>query len=483
MNAIRSLATTELWGGVQNRPMRNVALAGFLLIACGSTRAGASPSPEPSAISVAPPAIATPSATRGLPGTLPGSAVRITVNGQAYDPDLGSKLTPTGQPVVIEMAFPFAVDRPSLETFLPRNAVVSWTDDRTVRVAYPETETTIGFKAVDVRAADGSAVIGMFIVRVEFPASRVVSTYTAAELMSGKPAPTSATSVRVSAPGVLRVAPDGLRAIAYAYVAGARPVVIDLTTRASTPLVGPIAADGPFAFVDWLPDGRLLVVGRNVWLGDGNGAVMRKVADAAAALGVTPSAAVPSPSGDRVALSAYFPDGHVAVVDLRSGDVARITGPFRRFRPETGISLAWSRDGASLAGMDSDSENGTMATRVRIVDLAADRTVRTIEGSVLNVSSFPSGELLIVRDSDRIREYLGLVMGFDGIEHRRYVGGGSWWMSPDAKYLLQQEPNGGAGFPALMLIDLASGRTTLVAVYLPFVGWLADGRLAFADGR
>jgi hypothetical protein len=33
------------------------------------------------------------------------------------------------------------------------------------------------------------------------------------------------------------------------------------------------------------------------------------------------------------------------------------------------------------------------------------------------------------------------------------------------------------------LIELATGRSGPVAVTLPFVGWLADDRLAFADGR
>ncbi len=300
-----------------------------------------------------------------------------------------------------------------------------------------------------------------------------------AELAKGSGVPTPATSVRVVAPGILKVAPDGRHAI----VLGTLPTLVDLATRATTPLTEPGASDGPFVFADWLADGRLMVVGRSVWVGDASGAGMRKVADAIAALGATPSTAVPSPSGDRVALSAYVPDGHIALVDLRTGSVSRVSGPFRRFRPETAISFAWSNDGTRLAGMDSDSENLIGATRVRIVDLATDDTVRTIEGSVLSIASFPTGELLLVRDSDRIREYLGVVTGWDGVEHRRYTGGGSWWMSPDAKYLLQQEPNGGAGYPAVTLIDLATGRSSAVAVPLPFVGWLADDRLVFADGR
>jgi len=440
--------------------------------ACGPTLAGASPSP-----------VVAPSATTALTGALPGAAVRITVNGAPYDQTVPFQLQPTGRPVVIEMVFPFAVDRASLETWIPRNAAAVWVDDRTLRLTYPETETNISFKIPETRAADGTAVIGFFIVRVDFPASRVVSTYTVAELAKGDRIPTPATTVRVSAPGALRVAPDGRHAIAYSSVAGASPLLVDLTTRASTPLTEPTPADGPFVFADWLADGRLLVIGRSVWIGDGISAGLRKVADATAALGATPSTAVPSPSGDRIALSAYFPDGHVVVIDLRTGSVARITGPFRRYRPETPVFLAWSSDGAFLAGTDSDSENGTATTRVRIVDLAGDRTVRTIEGNVLSLSSFPSGELLLVRDSDRIREYLGLVMGFDGVEHHRYVGGGSWSMSPDRKYLVQQDPSGGAGYPGNTLIDLATGRSTPVGVPLLFVGWTADDRLIFADGR
>lgn len=464
--------------------MRTIALAaGLVLGACGSTLAGPSSSQSLALPAVGPSASVMPSATRGPGGALPASVVTLTVNGARYDLGAAVQLTPTGRPVVIELGFPFPVDRQLLETWLPRNADVSWPDDRTLRLTYPETATIFSFKVPETRAADGSAVIDLFVVRVDFPASRVVSIYTVADLKSGARTATPATSVRVSAPGVLRVAPDGLHAVSYAYQPTSAPTLVDLTTRTSVPLTVPSAADGPFVFVGWLPDGQLLIVGRSVWLGDGTTTELRRVADAAAALGVAPAAAVPSPNGDLVALSAYVPDGHVAVVDLRTGAVRLLTGPFRRYRPETGISLAWSEDGALLAGMDSDSENMVTATRVRIVDLAADCTVRTIEGNLLTLSSFPTGELLIVRESDRIREYLGVVMGFDGVEHRRYVGGGAWWMSPDGKYLLQEEPSGGAGYPALTLIDLASGRSIGVALQMPFVGWLADDRLAFADGR
>ncbi|HSW95240.1 MAG TPA: hypothetical protein VLI88_03665 [Patescibacteria group bacterium] len=125
--------------------MRNIALAGLLLSACGSTLAGASPSPAPSATAGAL-STESPSATRGLTGALPGSVVRITVNGAPYDPNVTFQLQPTGRPVVIEMAFPFAVDRSFMQTWIPANAPAVWVDDRTLRLTYPETETVINFK-------------------------------------------------------------------------------------------------------------------------------------------------------------------------------------------------------------------------------------------------------------------------------------------------------------------------------------------------
>jgi hypothetical protein len=458
-----------------------VLAAGLVLCACDSTLAGASPSPQASVPSVAP--SASPSTSAAAAGPLPRSAVRITVNGASYDWDKTFQLTPTGQPVVLEMAFPFAVDRPFLETWLPtKTASVTWIDDRTVGLTFPETDSNIGFKVPETRSADHRATIDMFVVNVTFPASRVVSLYTVAELTGGARVPTPALSVRVSAPGALKVSPDGRRAVAFTYAPPAPLILVDLTTRTSAPLSGPTAADGPFVFADWLRDGRLLVVGRTVWIGNADGGAMRMVADAIAALGTAPSAAVPDPKGERVALTGSVVDGHVALLDLGTGSVTRITGPFRRSPPESGASLAWSKDGALLAGSDDDASIGG-TVRVRIVDPALDRTVRTIEGAAREVSALPSGELLVVRDTDRIREFLGVVMGFDGVEHTRYVGGGAWWMSPDARYLVQMEPNGGAGYPALSLIDLTSRRSTLIAGQAPFVGWLADGRLAFADGR
>jgi hypothetical protein len=458
-------------------------LAGLGLGACGSTLAGGSPSAPAWVPSTSPSASVAPTATAAsATGQLPGSAVRITVNGRPYAHGSTLQLTPTGGSVVIEMTFPFPVDRSSVERWLGR-APVTWTDDRTARLTFSETESIIGFKIAEARAADGSGVISWFSVSVGFPATRVINEFTIAELAAGNRGPTAATAFRISTQGGLTVSPDGRRAIAFPGIQmgpGPGPSMIDLATRRATPVAQLGASDGPFAFADWLPDGRLLIVGRDLWLGNGDATAMRKIADAGAAAGNLPWAAVPSPNGQRIALWGYSADGHVAIVDLRDGLVTRIAGPFRRFGSDTAVSLAWSRDGTLLAGTDSDSEAEPTKARVRIVDVATDRTVRTIDGRAHRVSSFPTGELLVVGESDERGQGardLGAVFGFDGVERRRYLGG--WWtMSPDGRYLLQHEV-GAAGYPSFTLIDLTSGRSDGFHVDSGFGRWLADGRLAF----
>ncbi len=409
------------------------------------------------------------------------------MNGVPYQQGAELTLTPTGGPVVIEMVFPFAVDRVALERFLPKaTATIAWIDDRTVRLTYPEGESNMSFKAVQVPSVDGSATIDLFTVHIAFPATRVIDLFTVSELYAIKTTGvrTAAASYRVSVADGLTVSPDGRRAITFDAIGppsdGAALAMIELATRKITPLAQPPQSDGPFAFADWLPDGRLLIVGRNVWIGDGEGTSMRKVADAVAAVGNLPWTAAPSPNGERVAVWAYKTDGHVAIVDLRDGTVTKVTGPFRRSGADGRVSLVWSRDGALLAGTDNDAETGPAATRVRIVDLASDRTVRTIEGGVIQVSVFPTGELMVMRDVGEQGaggRLLGQLVGFDGAEHRRYMGCG-WTMSPDMRFILQREC-GGAGFLGHTLIDVSTDTSYGFGTPSGFQRWLADGRLAF----
>jgi hypothetical protein len=166
----------------------------------------------------------------------------------------------------------------------------------------------------------------------------------------------------------------------------------------------------------------------------------------------------------------------------------KLTGPFRRCAADGAASLAWSGDGRLLAGTDCDSEEGGAKARVRIVDVVADNTVRTIEGGTYGINGLPNGNLMLVRDSGETgagSRLLGLVMGFDGQERAQYLGAG-WLMSPDRRYLLQLEM-GPAGCCRYTLLDLVAG--TSFDFVIPSGGqadgghgsphWMRDGRLAF----
>src|SRR5207245_4797653 len=130
-----------------------VLIAALVLSACGSTLASLSPSPK---VSATPSASASVSATPS--GKLPGSVVRITVNGMPYVDGTGFALVPTGKPVNIVLTFPFAVDKASVERWLSQPAPIAWTDDRTATLTFREAEP-IGFKVAETRAAVGDAII------------------------------------------------------------------------------------------------------------------------------------------------------------------------------------------------------------------------------------------------------------------------------------------------------------------------------------
>jgi len=402
-----------------------------------------------------------------------------------YVDGTGFALVPTGRPVMIVLTFPFAVDKASVERWLPKSTPMAWTDDRTAQLTFREAEP-IGFKIAETRAAVGDAVIDWFTVNVEFPGTRVVNIFATGEaygLASGG-SRTADEAHRISWTGTLTVSPDGVRAIGYQPIAAptsAAPTMIQLN-NVRTPLAQPTAADGPFALADWLPDGRLIMVGRGVWVGNGDGSVMQKIADGTVAAGGQPWTAAVNAAGDRVAIWAYNADGHVALVDLKDGTVTRVAGPFRRYAADGTVSLAWSRDGTMLAGIDSDGETGPAKARVRIVDLASGKTVRTIEGGAIRVSSFTNGELVITRESGEQgagARYLGIVMGFDGVEHHRYMGCG-WTMSPDARYILQSEC-GGAGYSGFTIFELIANARPPTGFGLSgqFARYLSSGRLVF----
>jgi hypothetical protein len=465
----------------------------LVVSACGTGQTLSGAPLTPSATS---PAAGTPSPTAtptppAAPTHLPGSVVRLSVNGVEY-PITTAVRDPGDGPLTIVLTFPFAVDRQSVDRWgMPASGTKTWLDDRTLRVVFPETES-LGFKIAETWSASGDTVIDFFIVNVTFPATRIVSVFTVADLAAaGNSAPRASSSWRVRSDDGITLSPDAKRVLIYdgfGPPSGHVPTFIELDAKKSAALSTPPASDGWFSFVDWMADGRLVMVGRGVWVGDSNANSMKRIADAEAVVGGYPWLALPDPAEERIALWGYNTDGHIAVVDLNSGAVRLVTGPFRRCAADGSTSFAWSADGRFLAGMDCDSEEGPDKARVRIVDVAADRTLRTVEGGGYLITGLPTGNFIFVRESGESgagARQLGQVFGFDGQERGRYLGRG-WRMSPDRRYLLQTG-GGPAGGPVYTMIDLAAGTSFEFAVPCggrseggcPFPHWMRDGRLAF----
>lgn len=465
--------------------MRGTALAAAIVIAACGARA------VPGDVSASPPLVSATQLTPSpSPSIVPASAVTVTVNGTRYAGG-GAVRVQRDVPIAVEIAFPFDVDATSVKAFIPRDGAPVWTDAHTLRLSFPA-NADVQFKIPDARSADGDRRLALLVVSLSYPPAHIVAIATLSELAANKklPVPTAHTLTVPDGDGTT-VSPDGKRALVFDGFgpgAGPAPTLVELATGMRSVLSAPPASDGWFSFAGWLPDGRLVIVGRHVWVGDGDGTSMRQVADAQAAVGGYPWLAVPDPSGTRLALWGHNADGHIAVVRLDDGSVRRITGPFRRSCADCTISLAWSADGALIAGTDADREASVSAgTRARVVDVAADRTTGTLEGNVHSIVGLPTNELIVIRDSGETgagSRLLGVRMGFDLVERARSLGCG-WSMSGDGRYLLEAQCGGGAGYPSWVVTDTSTGTT--ISFFVQASGsngisgalhWLADDRLA-----
>ncbi len=462
------------------RRMRtSLVLALILATACGTTGAPSvsAPSSAMSEAAASPTASPLPS-----PSRLPGSSVRVSVNG--VDQPFGSTITVSGDgPTVVVLGFPFDVDRASVERWLPRSASLEWPDDRTLRVRFPESESYPGFKVPETRSRDGTAVVDLFVVNVRYPPSAVLSVHTVAQLEAGATVPTT----RISLKGTVKVSPDATRLLTYdGYDGptygrpGAPPIpiqVVELFTKKSATLDAPPLSEGPFSFGGWLPDGRVVLVGSKIWIGPADGSALKAIANATDPSGARARIAQASPRGRSLA---FATPSVVGIVDLTSGAVRFLaqpkrscdSGPYR-----TPGNLAWSSDERLLAWIDCGADGTTANARVRIVDVAADRTVRLIEGGANSVAPQLSGDLVIYRDSGEQgagARGLFVVLDFNGVEQARRLAY-SHELSPDGRYLLQIATCC-AGQPNSSLTDLATPSAQPIP--LPGVGtWIADGRV------
>jgi hypothetical protein len=436
-----------------------VAVGGSVLAACGrpatpTGRADATGAQQPAA-----PPTASPSPTH-----FPGTTVRITVNGEELKQ--GSTAELTGDTTLI-LTFPLPMDRASVERWLPQSASIAWTNDQTVALSIPSTENNPAFKVPESVSQDGSTIVDIFFVALSLPPSIVVSIYSVDELLAGARPPRD-TAVRVAARDARVFSPDGGKVLLYptpGRTPAGPPRIFDLATRSMATLPVPPRANGPLVLGAWAGSDRVVLVGDGVWVGLADGTGVRAVSDLRG-FG-TPEAAAVSPRGTFVALE--WSD-RLAVLDLGTGAIRTITNHHVECGP---LSIAWSLDERRVATVECAAANP--APRVRIVEVAADRTVKTIDGGEMGVMPLLTGDFAIPRDSGQQGEgarRLIVVFSFDGTEKARHLGYAPT-LSPDGRYLLDGTCCAGEGF---VLADLRAPDQTQRTIAGSAM-WLSDGRV------
>jgi len=443
-----------------------------LAVACGDPAsvgsATTASAPPVSTASPTPTASVTPQAA---PTHLPGTAVHLTVNGADLAQG-GTAQLDGDAPALIAIAFPVDMDRASVERWLPRSGSVSWSDDRTLTLAIPATESFPAFKVPESLSKDGSAVVDIFFVNLSPRPSLVVSIFSADELLAGAHAPRDSAVRIASGAEVLRFSPDGAKVLMYQ--ASDMPFgdvatrIFDLASRSSIAVTAP--AKGPLLVAAWAGNDRVVLVGDSVWTAAKDGTAVRTVSELRGL--AAPKTAAVSPAGNYVALG--WAD-KVAIVDLRSGSMRVI--PDHHDECDLPIQplahFAWSQDEIRLATLECATSAPT--PHVRITDLASGRTVSTIEGGDLGVFSLLTGDFAIAKESGEHGEgsrRLFVVYSFGGSEKARYLGY-AVSASPNGRYLLDGSCCAGEG----------SGLTDLAAPGQPHIGfggsatWLRDGRV------
>ncbi len=449
-----------------------LGLAAALLAGCGdrSALSGASPSPTSS---VAPSPRFTPVPTPSpspAPTHLPGSAVRLNVNGVDVAPGSPVELALTGVTTLV-ITFPVAIDRASVEIFLPRSATLTWRDDRTVSLAIPETEGNPGFKIGQATSQDGATVIDFVSVALNRPPGVVVSTFTVAELLAGGSAP-KAGAPRLALGNRSQALPsaDGKKLLSFLQAdppLGPALRIFDIATRAAIQIPAPGAG---IVVGGWIGNDRIVLVGDRVWVMPVDGSAARVVADLSA-LGA-PNAVAISPSGASIAVGSR---DKLAVVNVATGlmralaghqDECSQTGPLSR--------LAWSQDERRIAVVEC-AGSAPAQVRTRIVDVAGDRTVAIVDGGMFGIRALLTGDVAVQRESSEQGEgarWLWVVFSFDGGEKARHLARAPS-LSPDGHYLLDITCCAGEGFTLRDLLAAGQPERNFGGSAL----WLSDGRL------
>ena len=117
--------------------MRGAAIALMVVVSACSSSTTVS---QGSSTSTAGTSRFTATPTTASPRRLPGSVVRVSVNGLENSADVAVR-DPGPGPVTIVLTFPFAVDRASVERWgMSGQPTRTWLDDHTLQLVFGETE-------------------------------------------------------------------------------------------------------------------------------------------------------------------------------------------------------------------------------------------------------------------------------------------------------------------------------------------------------
>lgn len=306
------------------------------------------------------------------------------------------------------------------------------------------------------------------------PQRSVVTFYRLEDVVRGSAHPS--TRLDVAAPIYdLRFGPDPRWGITSNVGERAPLRLLDLETGTVSrlPLSLPTDALHHQSLVLWLPDGRLLLTGREIWVGGPRGEDPRSV------FARFPFQVTPSPSGRLLAI-VPLGSSEIVVLDLSSGKTTTLKGPFRQCVQDGGIPISWAPDERAIAGTDcSDQAQGGMQTR--FVRLADGREIRTLPELTI-LAWLPSGDIIARAPLDRRAAPDLFVVDAEGA--RRAIPGLGFYVSPDGRFLLgsgvrdapaASDPARRAHFA--QLVEVATGRVLDVGEGMP-VGWTSRGEIA-----
>ena len=309
------------------------------------------------------------------------------------------------------------------------------------------------------------------------PQRSVVTFYRAEDVVRGSAQPVRRLDVNVPVYD-LQFGPDPRWAITSNVGERVPLRLLDLETGVITSVGLNLPADALNyrSVVRWLADGRLLLVGREIWIGGPRGEDPRSVFAKFA------YEVVPSPSGKLLAIST-LDSGEIVVLALASGKMTTLTGPFRPCAQDGGIGIVWKPDEMFVAATDC-SDAAQTAMQTRLVRVADGREIRNLS-ELSGLAWLPSGDL-IARGPFQARDDPAYwVVALDGT--RRAIPSVGFMPSPDGRFLLGSVVRGAptSADPArrehfAQLVEVSTGRILEVGEGRP-VGWTASGEVALVS--